>query len=221
MSLSRTFSLHVARPNIFLVYHQAMYDIDSNILSVGNGVEYFSCIYIVEHFPSPSLYTIEYYIFAQHFSSPSLYTIEYYISAQHFQFVVLLHNALFKKLNILDVVPPPPKVTWGIEIVYNLVVRRGEINSLYKGRAWVLCIDVTFTAVLNRQHFHWVVICDKPEMTNISDINNYLPLLLATHKTSIYKHIPYSVTLLLIVSKGPFNKLFGEGEGGGLNGAKM
>jgi hypothetical protein len=158
MSLSRTFSLHVARPNIFLVYHQAMYDIDSNILSVGNGVEYFSCIYIAEHFPSPSLYTIEYYIFAQHFSSPSLYTIEYYISAQHFpfpslytieyyisaqhfpspslytieyyisaqhfpspslytieyyisaqhfQFVVLLHNALFKKLNILDVVPPP------------------------------------------------------------------------------------------------------------------
>ena len=136
MSLSRTFSLHVARPNIFLVYHQAMYDIDSNILSVGNGVEYFSCIYIAEHFPSPSLYTIEYYIFAQHFSSPSLYTIEYYISAQHFQFVVLLHNALFKKLNILDVgPPPPPKVTWGIEIVYNLVVRRGEINSLYKGRA--------------------------------------------------------------------------------------
>jgi hypothetical protein len=216
-----------------------MYDIDSNILSVGNGVEYFSCIYIAEHFPSPSLYTIEYYIFAQHFSSPSLYTIEYYISAQHFpfpslytieyyisaqhfQFVVLLHNALFKKLNILDVAPPPPpKVTWGIEIVYNLVVRRGEINSLYKGRAWVLCIDVTFTAVLNRQHFHWVVICDKPEMTNISDINNYLPLLLATHKTSIYKHIPYSVTLLLIVSKGPFSKLFGEGEGGGLNGAKM
>jgi hypothetical protein len=59
--------------------------------------------------------------------------------------------------------------------------------------------------------------------TNISDSNNYLPLLLATHKTSIYKHIPYSVTLLLIVSNGPFSKLFGEGEGegGGLKGAKM
>ena len=110
MSLGRTYSLYITKPNIFL------YVIDLNILSAGNGVEYFSCISLAEHFPSPSLYTIE-----------------YYISAQHFQFVVLLHNALFMNLNILDVVPP--EVTWGIEIVYNLVVRRGEINSLYKGRA--------------------------------------------------------------------------------------
>jgi hypothetical protein len=66
MSLGRTYSLYITKPNIFL------YVIDSNIHSVGNGVEYFSCIYLAEHFPSPSLYTIE-----------------YYISAQHFQFVVL------------------------------------------------------------------------------------------------------------------------------------
>ena len=50
---------------------------------------------------------------------------------------------------------------------------------------YLLWIDVTFTAITNEQHFHWLVICDKHDKTNISDSNNYLPLLPVTHKTNI------------------------------------
>lgn len=77
---------------------------------------------------------------------------------------------------------------------------------------YLLCIDVAFTAAPNGEHFHWLVICDKPDKANISDNNNDLSLLLVTHKTSIYTHIHYSVTYILIsfllASKGPVNLLF-------------
>jgi len=108
------------------------------------------------------------------------------------------------------------------EAKYTLSIRDVHVYLLCIDvmHVYLLCIDVTFTAIPNEQHFHWLVICDKHDKTNISDSNNYLPLLLVTHKTSIYKHIPYSVTylptLLLIVSKGPIIKLFG-----GQKGAKM
>ena len=108
------------------------------------------------------------------------------------------------------------------EAKYTLSIRDVHVHLLCIDvmHVYLLCIDVTFTAIPNEQHFHWLVICDKHDKTNISDSNNYLPLLLVTHKTSIYKHIPYSVTylptLLLIVSKGPIIKLFW-----GQKGAKM
>ena len=134
---------------------------------------------------------------------------------------ILQHNALFKKLNILGVVAH--EVIRVLDIffrssaqhfqnVYYMVVGRRNILSTRDVHVYLLCIDVTFTAIPNEQHFHWLVICDKHDKTNISDSNNYLPLLPVTHKTSIYTHIPYSVTylptLLLIVNKEPIIKLF-------------
>lgn len=77
---------------------------------------------------------------------------------------------------------------------------------------YLVYIDVAFTADPNEEHFHLLIICDKTDKANISDNNNDFSLLLVTYKTSIYTHILYSVTyiiiLFLLFSKGPVTLLF-------------